>query len=105
MLTEGSMDASEHTDNTPAPHTDEGRADVTSFLLSTAEGTMGDEREIEERYDVEERTIALVVPFGVVRVKTPGIAHLSAGRLFKGDFPSSLVSSCACIRMTSSDGL
>jgi len=105
MLTEGSVDVSEHPNDlfssSPSVHTDEVHRDETTFLLSTAEGKM----ETEERCDVGERVIGLVVPFGVVRVKTPVIAQLSAGRFFKGDCASSLVSSCACILMASDDGL
>jgi hypothetical protein len=111
MLPESSMDTSKHIDDfltsSPGVPTDEGYADGTSFLLNTAEGTTGDEREIEDSCDVEETVMALVVPLGVVRVKIPGIAHLSTGRLFNGDFASSFISSCSCvcILMTSSDGL
>jgi hypothetical protein len=100
MLTEGSMDTSECS-SSPTVHAEKGRAGVTSFLLSTADGITGDERVTEDKYDVEERVIALVVPFGVVRVKTPGIAHLSTGLLFKGEGSSDFVRTCA---MPLSDG-
>lgn len=106
MVTVGSMDAAEHIEDLlPEIRIEEERADVTSFLFSTAECAMGEVREIEDKCDAEERVIAAVVPLGVVRVKTPGIAHLRVGRLFKGDIPSSLVSSCEYILITSNDGL
>ena len=105
ILTEGSLDVSKHANDLfsspPADHTDEEHTDETSFLLSTIEGTL----ETEERCTVGERVIGLVVPFGVVRVKTPGTAQLKVGRFFKGDFPSNLISSCACILMSSRDGV
>jgi hypothetical protein len=97
---------SEHTDDlfasSPAVHADDGREDVTSFVISTADGTMGDESETE---DVAETAIELVVPFGVVRVKTPGIVHMSMGRPFRRDFLSSLLRSSVCVSVTSRDGI
>jgi hypothetical protein len=97
MLAEHSMDTSKHTDNLltsfPVIHTDEGR-------LNIIRGTLGDERENDES------VIALVVPFGVVRVKTPGFICLNPDRLFRGDIAlSSFVNSSACMLMTFSDGL
>lgn len=100
MLTEGSMKISECS-SSPVVHADKGRAEVTSFLLSIADGITGDESVTEDKYDVEERAMALVVPFGVVRVRAPGIAHLSTGLLFKGEDSSDFVRSCASISMLS----
>jgi hypothetical protein len=100
---------SEHTDDlfasSPAVHADDGREDVTSFVISTADGTIGDESETEDRCDVAETAIELVVPFGVVRVKTPGIVHMSMGRPFRRDFLSSLLRSSVCVSVTSRDGI
>jgi len=105
ILTEGSMSISDDLfallAPSPAIHTDNGREDVTSFVISTADGRMGDESVTEDRCDVEETAMALVVPFGVVRVKTPGITHLREGRPFGGDLLSSLVNSF--VSMTSGD--
>jgi hypothetical protein len=89
---------SDDTWSSPSADHVEVRRSETSLLPSTLL-TGGDEKVMAEWSDVEEGSaIALVVPFGVVRVMIPGIVHLRMGRLFMA-FDD--LSSCACTLRTS----